>query len=73
MALLCINIYGKEPWNISFAIFFSKVSCEHGRLRRPGGFFAVSAPFALPKARQKAQKLQKIFSVAVGDHAHIRK
>jgi hypothetical protein len=26
----------------------------------------------LPAARQKAQKLQKIFSVAAGDHAHKR-
>src|SRR2546423_12853768 len=34
-------------------------ACEHGRLRRPGRFFAVSAPFAFPKGRQKAQKLQK--------------
>jgi len=32
--------------------------------------FAVSAPFAFPKGRQKAQKLQKIFSVAAGDHAY---
>src|SRR5205814_1038932 len=38
---------------------FSKVSCEHRRLRRLGRFFAVSAPFAFPKGRQKAQKLQK--------------
>src|SRR2546421_1239670 len=34
-------------------------ACKHGRLRRPGRFFAVSAPFAFPKGRQKAQKLQK--------------
>jgi len=32
--------------------------------------FAVFAPFAFPKGRQKAQKLQKIFVVAAGDHAH---
>ena len=38
---------------------FSKISCEHGRRRRPGRFFAVSAPFSFPKGRKKAQKLQK--------------
>src|ERR1700724_3594768 len=32
--------------------------------------FAVLAPFAFPKGRQKAQELQKIFPVAAGDHAH---
>ena len=28
MALLCIDIYGKEPWNISFAISYLRVSQE---------------------------------------------
>src|SRR5437764_11576546 len=37
----------------------SILACKHGRLRRPRRFFAVSAPFAFPKGRQKAQKLQK--------------
>src|SRR2546430_10109040 len=32
---------------------------EHGRLRRPGRFFAVSGHFAVPQGRQNAQKLQK--------------
>jgi len=31
--------------------------------------FAVSAQFAFPAGRQIAQKLQKIFAVAAGDHA----
>jgi len=35
-------------------------------------FFAVFAFFALPQARQKTQKLQKIFPVAAGDRAHKR-
>ena len=34
-------------------------ACKHGRLRRQRRFFAVSAPFAFPSGRQKAQKLQK--------------
>src|SRR6266571_7975530 len=34
---------------------------QAGRLRRPGRFFEVSAPFASPQGRQKAQKLQKRF------------
>src|SRR2546423_14504251 len=43
----------KSPFQVSL------LACKHGRLRRPRRFFAVSAPFAFPKGRQKAQKLQK--------------
>jgi hypothetical protein len=35
----------------------------------PSSIFAVHAHFALPKAMQNAHELQKIYSVAAGDHA----
>jgi len=37
------------------------LALEHGHLRRPERFFAVSAHFAFPQGRQNAQKLQKRF------------
>src|SRR6266702_3333085 len=43
----------------------SQSSCRGGASARFS--FEVSAPFASPEWRQKAQKLQKIFPVAAGD------
>jgi len=57
MALLCIDIYGKEPWNISFAIFYPGALKSH--FLSPPPTLIVKMFLWVLWARQRPQNPQK--------------